>query len=190
VKDTTDTDHDMVIKSLGFQVVYVGQFFSGIGAPAATTVNLGELGVRYWFTRRIGLDAGLGMAIVGQQIDDPNVDDPATQTLFGLTAGMPIALGIYRHVNMFVAPEIGFGVWRENRDTVPWLLFLRGKLGVEFSLGFIDIPRVSLIGAMSLGLRVFNDGRDPDTTTVVFGTDSGYTIEGLFEGSIGLCWYL
>ena len=54
----------------------------------------------------------------------------------------------------------------------------------------MDIPRVSLIGAMSFGLRVFNSGVDGAETEIVVGMDHGFSFKSLFETNIGLVFYL
>jgi hypothetical protein len=204
VKDTTDTDHDMIVKDIGLQVVYIANIKGMIsGTTGGTTTpltgtssqpvtdqptktlagdSMAQIGLRIWFTRRVGLDAGVGLFI-----GKPGIKDADTQVGFGINGGVPFALGIYRHVTMFAGPEIGFAFYHPRSDDNRWLFNLKGKAGVELSFGFIDIPRVSLIGTFALGLRVYNDGNN---TEIIFGNDQGFSVTSLFETSIGLVFYL
>jgi len=206
LKDITDTDHDMVVKDLGLQVVFNAELASGnlysqqggstVCVPDRTTggiacgpapgsandVAFSMLGMRMWLTRRVGLDAGVGLVVA-----KPLGADVDTIAGFGVAAGVPFALGVYRHVTMFAGPEVAFALFHVGSGVNPWMFNLRGKAGIELHLGFIDIPRVSLVGAFSLGLRVYNDN---STTEVVLGPDRGFTMRGLFETGVGLVFYL
>lgn len=156
-------------------------------AQSTTDFSLAEMGVRIWFTRRVGLDAGVGLLIArpaGKTADDEN---KPTQVGFGLTGGVPIAMGIYRHVTMFVGPELGFAILHQGEDMDLWLLDLRGKLGLEISLGFIDIPRVSLVGTFGFGLRVFNDS---NSSEIELGTTKGFGLNELWDTTVGLVFYI
>jgi hypothetical protein len=183
LKDITDVDHDMVVGSVGLQMVYVASITPVLsGAPAASSLDsLTELGIRIWFTRRVGLDAGLGFAVAHIR------DTDYTGVGFALTAGVPFALGIYRHLTMFAGPELGFGLVHPGPDTNRWSFQLKGKAGIELSLGFIDIPRLSLLGTMSLGIRTYNDG---DNTEIRFGTETGFSLQSLWETSFGVVFYI
>lgn len=210
-KDITDTDHDMVLNSLGFQIVYIANIGPMLGAPATPTPtpliegqgrnvdaavsdpetktmsgdSIATMGIRYWFTRRVGLDVGLGL-FIGKALgaDDPGVG-------FAVLGGVPFAIGVYRHVCMFAGPEVGFAFWHPQEDVNHWMFNLQGKAGVEFSLGFIDIPRVSLIGTFAFGLRIYGVSiADNSETEIVLGNDQGYPISSLFTTSIGLVWYI
>jgi len=204
-KDVTDTDHDMVIKAIGLQIVYLSNI-AGIVSGSSTTAPLKEgegsdtsaiidaasgasqaqMGIRTWFTRGVGLDAGLSIYIA-----KPPKEDADTQVGFGLYAGVPFALGVYRHIVMFAGPDVGFALFHEREKTNPWLFQLKGKAGIEVSLGFIDIPRLSLIGTFEFGLRVFNTGApDNAQTEIVVGNGHGFSFRSLFESSVGLVFYI
>lgn len=204
-KDITDTDHDMVIRAIGLQIVYIANIAAVVQAqappPAALKEkdtealhydegysspgdgwNQAQMGIRAWFTRGVGLDAGLSLYIAR-----PRGEDMDTQFGFGLFAGVPFALGVYRHLVAFAGPEVGFGFFHPAEDINHWLFNLGGKAGIEISFGFMDIPRLSVIGTMTLGLRVYNDG---DYSEVLVANDSGFSINSLFNTSVGLCWYI
>ncbi len=179
LKDVTDTDHDMVVKAVGLQVVQqvAGTAF---GMPNDPRLTLSEIGVRVWLARKIGLDAGLGLLLfdAGSNID----------AQFGLafTAGVPFALGIYRHVTMFAGPELTFGVGRVN-DTTPILLTIAGRAGIELHLGFMDIPRVALSLGFTLGFTMIHVS---DNTQILFGTGNAFNFWGLFTTNVGLIFYI
>lgn len=206
-KDMTDTDHDMVVGALGLQVVYIsniGPMMGGAAQPAAgdpqpitdTTTqavadsptkvlagaSLAEVGVKTWFTRKVGLDAGLGLFI-----GKPMGEDVDVQVGFGLAAGVPFALGVYRHVTFFAGPELDFAFWHMSEDANALLFGIKGKTGIEFHLGFIDIPRVSIVGSIAFGMRVFSAN---DTSEIVVGNDQGFSLGSLFQTSIALAYYL
>lgn len=201
-KDLTDTDHDMVLKDIGLQIVFITNIGPMIGSsngstsaavtektseavtdpPSGSGDSQAQMGVRIWFTRNVGMDAGMGM-----WIGKPAIEDADTQVGFSMYAGVPFALGIYRHVTMFAGPDVGFGFFHMMEDFDSWVFQLKGRAGIELHLGFIDIPRVSLMGTMGLGLRVFNNG---DQTELVFSSDQGFSAESLFETSIGLIFYI
>jgi hypothetical protein len=206
-KDITDTDHDMVLGDIGLQVVYthnIGPLMGGGGGVPTPLTQTGgtdsnteavadqptkamsgdsqaNLGVRYWFTRKVGLDAGIGLFIGKAR----NADDAAAG--FSIYAGVPFALGVYRHLVIFAGPDVGFAFWHPGPDENQWLFNLQGKAGIEVSLGFIDIPRISLMGTFAFGLRIYNDGSD---TELVLGNDQGFDIDGLFTTSVGLVFYI
>ncbi len=214
-KDMTDCDHDMVVGDLGLQVVYISNIgpMLGVGGRAVnnnplpdegTTTNgitnsttqavadqptkvlsgasLAMVGVKTWFTRTVGLDAGLGL-FIGKPLDD----DADVQVGFGLSAGVPFALGVYRHVTFFAGPELDFAFLHYAEDNNHLLFGIKGKTGIEFHLGFIDIPRVSIIGSIAFGMRVYSAS---DSTEIVVGTDQGFSLDSLFQTSIGLAYYL
>jgi hypothetical protein len=204
-KDITDTDHDMVIGDIGLQVVYIhnlgdmkapaggtptpltqGSSSEAIQADQASKTYSGDsmanLGVRYWFTRKVGLDAGVGL-----WIHKPREDDAKVGAGFSIYAGVPFALGVYRHMVIFAGPDVGFAFHHVTEDVNNWLFNLQGKAGIELSLGFIDIPRLSLMGTFAFGLRIYGAS---DYTELVVGNDQGFSAEGLFTTSVGLVFYI
>jgi len=177
------TDHEEVVGSLGFQIAAT---FPGAGPiPGVTNV-----GMRYWFNDKIGLDAGFGIAVGN--------DGNATGVGFGLDAGVPIAIGVYKHITTFFEPTLAFFLIKSPTDADPTIFFnVAGSLGFEWQLGWVEASRVSLTLRVGAGLNVVNTPGamgGGSTTTVVFGTGlapgNGSSVEGLFSNTFALTFYL
>ncbi len=119
------------------------------------------VGVRYWFTPNLGIDAGLGFIFtsgsqeVSQGGTSVTVDK---ESIFGMMvhAGVPIAVDWTRHLTFLVIPEANFGFATATRSAPPGatgtpdadLSGLRfdvgARAGAELQFGFIDMPRLAL----------------------------------------------
>src|SRR5262249_14674612 len=102
-------DHDLWIGHLG-----VGWFGSrdvpvgSVAAPVSTPV----VGVRYWATPMIGIDAGVGLSLhSGSTTNGAVTNDIPSANTFLLHGGVPIALAESNHFSFQVTPEldVGFG---------------------------------------------------------------------------------
>src|SRR5262249_60895599 len=97
-----------------------------------------NVGMRYWFNSSIALDAGLGIAF-GHVGDTNGVG-------FGINAGVPIAIGVYKHITTFFEPLIDFFFLKPSTDLDAQLLIfdVQGALGFEWQLGWVEASRISL----------------------------------------------
>jgi hypothetical protein len=178
------SDHDQMVGRLA--VGYFGIATMGAGAdlgtgandsPYALTGSAPVVGVRYWITPMIGIDAGVGLSIVGGSTEPP---DPAPDidresfTAFLVHAGVPLALASADHFTFEVIPELNVGFASGGSDIpgAPGDISHSGfhfdvgaRAGAEIHFGFIKIPQLSLVG--SIGVRFDTDkGSTEDSETV------------------------
>ena len=87
----------------------------------ATKVEAPVIGVRYWLNERIGIDAGLGFALLSGSRDSFAANAPPTNpplkfsqdktsvTAFLVHGGVPLALSTAKHFTFEVIPELNVG---------------------------------------------------------------------------------
>jgi hypothetical protein len=185
--------------------------------PSEVTVPL--FGPRYWFTDFIGIDLGIGFNVAsGSQVreipnPDPTLDQrqesstPST-TAVAARVGLPLSVFDVSHFNFMIIPELDLGysaISYEAFDVstggealdlrLDGLLVGAGlRAGAEVSLGFFDVPQLSLQAAF--GLRFEHrrrSGRIGDAKMALteneFGTSSYGAPWDVFTGSIALLYY-
>lgn len=180
-------DHHLVVGSFGARVVRQGtansamnglvKLIGGQGTqntPVIPTLNI--VGVRYWFSKQFGLDAGIAFLI-----HDPVKGD--TQYGFGFAGGVPIVFSTYKHLTLYLEPKVDFAIFHVRTNNNPWTFGLGGDVGCEVTFGWLGIPRLSTTFAIGLGMRVINDG---DSNDFSFGTRD--FMESL-EGNFGIIYY-
>jgi hypothetical protein len=203
-----ETDHSKVIGHFG--VGYLGRQTMTIGA-ARTPIAAPVIGVRYWLSDFLGIDAGLGLNYSGgaQTTNADGADNVRKPGLFMhmIHVGVPLNFFSRGSFSFQLVPEMNFG-WAftgnqtdvdDNviRDT--GLHFSAGAhAGAELQFGFIGIPELSLQG--NVGLYVQHEGGatrvDDGTTnvrtgdrTTTFGTTLGPDPWDVFTGSIAAMYY-
>jgi hypothetical protein len=151
-------------------------------SPYAIIGQAPVVGVRYWLDPMIGIDAGIGMSMIGGTIDD---GDPMTPdykrgsfTGFLIHGGVPLALASADHFTFEVIPEINLGFAGGSEDTngagagkIEYSGFhfdLGARVGAEIHFGFIKLPQLSLVA--SVGLRYDNDSGKTENSQVPAGT--------------------
>ncbi len=133
-------------------------------------------GVRYWFNTTIGVDLGFGFGVEGgsttQEIPNPDParhttlegSTPSTAAVVGHLAA-PISVYSRSHFNVLLIPELQVGYTSGSiedfeQSTTGEALDLNfsglmvgfgGRVGLETSFGFIELPELSL--QVSWGLR-------------------------------------
>jgi hypothetical protein len=167
-------------------VGYLGMSNIGAGAtaglapndsPYAVTGVAPVVGVRYWFTDMVGLDAGIGMSVVGGKVDDgnPNTPNPSRNSFTGfiIHGGVPLALASADHFTFEVIPELNLGFASSGADpngaaagdqSLSGFHFdIGARAGAEINFGFMHIPQLSLVA--TVGLRFDSDsGKTKDST--------------------------
>jgi hypothetical protein len=170
------SDHDLVVGRLA--ATYFG--ITNVGAGADPTVSPGAyaspyavagfapvVGIRYWLNGMLGIDAGVGLSIVGgsQEVDAPPADpvdsDRESFTGFVFHGGVPLAFASADHFTFEIIPEANFAITSAEDDTNgdaggsishDGLHFdIGARAGAEIHFGFIKIPQLSL--QASVGLR-------------------------------------
>lgn len=163
------TDHSRMVRT--FAVGYLGQaqlLAPTPGDPALTAVDAPIIGGRYWFTQRMGLDAGIGFSTGGTTVTvgDVETEEPDPFAL-ALRVGVPFALLDTRHFVFEVVPEATFG-FTSNTIEGPMADFevgsthfdLGARAGAEIHFGFLDIPQLAL--QAGVGVRFSHDSGSID----------------------------
>lgn len=176
------TDHDVVIGAWGLGYHGLVQ----VALPMAIPVGRGDqagmqpndklslrqvlvptLGLRKWFSKRRGFDAGLGLALSTGANSATYGNTKSTvdkETVFALSAraGLPIVAVDTRHMAFMVIPEatVAFAtsnVAAEFAENAPPDAKLRGfsaniglRAGAEVHFGFMGLPRLSLQAGVGL----------------------------------------
>lgn len=182
ISSALPTDHDVVIGAWGLG--YQGS--SEVPLPLAIPVGRGDqagmnpndklnlrqvlvptLGLRKWFSKRRGFDAGLGIALSTGANSATYGSAKSTvdkETIFALSAraGLPFVAVDTRHMAFIVVPEanVAFAtsnVAAEFDENAPPDVRLRGfsanlglRAGAEVHFGFMGLPRLSLQAGVGL----------------------------------------
>lgn len=179
------SDHAQMVGRLA--VGYFGITNTGAGAdiadvgpndsPYAVPGQAPVVGVRYWIDPLIGIDVGLGMSLIGGNIDTGVANAPDIKrgsfTGFLIHGGVPLALASADHFTFEVIPELNLGFAGGSFDPngngagkVEYSGFhfdVGARVGAEIHFGFIHLPQLSLVA--SVGLRFDSDkGKTEDST--------------------------
>ncbi|HEY5957608.1 MAG TPA: hypothetical protein VIV60_13675 [Polyangiaceae bacterium] len=162
------TDHERVVGRYGVGLLGVSEL--SFAQPDGTTTqrSVAILGVRHWFSSTLGLQLGLGLGHHSGSASDTtlgtsSVADPNTWAL-ATHVGVPIAIFHDTHYAFLLLPEAGFAyaAWQLADDAntagnqrasgkALWLA-LGARLGAEIQFGFINLPMLSLQGAVGARL--------------------------------------
>jgi len=216
------SDHDQMVGRLA--VGYFGVTTIGAGATPGDTINdpanylitgnAPVIGVRYWLTRMLGFDLGIGLGIFGgsetaEAGGDPVETDKDSFTGFNLHGGVPLALASADHFTFEVIPEInvGFGSAKEDGDDVAegeashsgFHFDVGARVGAEVHFGFIKMPQLALQGSVGLAFAVDSgsttDSRGPAPDTELSSSRTRFvtTVGGepwdIFTGNIAALYY-
>jgi hypothetical protein len=167
-----DSDHEEIRLRLGLG--WAGRSAVPLGnegaRAAGDSLGVHVIGARVWFRQRVGIDLGFGAHLQATPRDDRTATGRGDDGLaFTARVGLPIALLITRHVTFFAGPAIGFGWAGETApgrrsfspitgaEEIPAdtrhrgsRLSVGGRLGAEIHLGFVAMPRLSLITTVGL----------------------------------------
>jgi hypothetical protein len=210
---TATTDHDQVVGRLA--VGYLGRSTVGFGAGIddyAETVEAPVVGIRYWLSPVIGLDAGLGFFSSG---GSGETDDGMTTTSadlpshlgFLVHAGLPIALASADHFTFEIIPElnVGIGSGSETDEATEVETTMNGfhldvgaRAGAEIHFGFMKLPQLSLQGSIGLLFALDSakttqelNGDSIETTgsRTIFTTTVGSNPWNIFTSNVAALYY-
>ena len=207
------SDHDSVVGSFGIGFFGISEIPVGdyptttMTVPGAAsfslesnTISAPTIGVRYWLSSFLGVEAAVGIGISSNSSEDAgaSTDNPSFFG-FALHGGLPLALAHSGHFTFEVIPDINFGVSSGSSegdiDYSGVLFQIGGRLGAELQFGFIDVPQLSLL--TSFGVHFSYESRSQSTALgdqsddrIYFGTTVGSEPWKSFMGSINLIYYL
>jgi hypothetical protein len=201
-----DSDHDQMVGRfavgyLGRQTLHHGIAYTPVVAPI--------IGARYWINDMIGIDAGIGLNMLGGKATLTDADDvkAAGHNAFLLHVGVPLNLADSKHFSFQVVPEANVGlVGTGDQDADPDITLkskgtffnIGAKVGGEIHFGFMDIPQLSLQGNVGLYLQTegvkdtFDDGTDVIEATNSYtslGTTLGADPWDMFTSSVSALYY-
>jgi hypothetical protein len=167
-----DSEHDQVIGTLaigylGRRTMVVGcdpgseatQAGEACGAGNRQNLNVPVIGIRYWISDLIGIDAGLGVAINSLSGSNPPGDiNRPSSTAFLIHGGVPLALASSGHFVFEVIPEMNLGFSSYSLTggaSGSGLHFdIGARAGAEIHFGFIGLPKLSLQGTIGLAFAL------------------------------------
>lgn len=178
----TPTDHELVVGAIGLG--YIGSY--RVPLPMAIPVGRGDqagmspndsmnirqllvpaLGVRKWFSKRRGFEAGLGLSLSAGGTSAKFGSTTATvdkESIFAMSvhAGVPIMVLDTRHMAFLLVPEatLSFAtsnISAEYTENAPPDAKMRGgaidagvRAGAEVHFGFMGLPRLTLQAGVAL----------------------------------------
>jgi hypothetical protein len=198
-----NSDHDSVVGRLA--VGYLGRTSVNIGGGdlAAAAIPTPVIGVRYWLSDMLGIDAGIGfgMASSSQEAGGTDVDGPGYYA-FLLHGGVPLSLASAGHFSFQIVPEVNLGF--AGASVTPPMgmetsvsgfhLDVGARAGAEIHFGFIDVPQLSLQGGVGLRLNIDSQSADVgDTESSASQTSLSTTVNGnpwdIFTSNISALYY-
>jgi hypothetical protein len=223
------SDHDQMAGRLavgyfGITEAGAGAAFPGAGGPAplfgsspySFTGAAPVVGVRYWLDSMIGIDVGIGFAMLGGSTTQtapaptPEIEfDRDSFTAFTLHAGVPLSLAASQHFSWQVIPEINFGFASVGQDLngpgegdtshSGLHLDIGARAGAEIHFGFMGVPQLSLQGTVGLafaydkGSTTNGEGPGADTETshgrTALQTSAGTNPWAIFTNGIAAFYY-
>jgi hypothetical protein len=167
------SDHDSVVGRLA--VGYLGRNGVDIGAPAGfagpgVVIDAPVIGVRYWLSDMLGIDAGLGFGVTSGSTKDnmgASTDLPSWH-LFMIHGGVPLSLASAGHFSFQVVPELNLGfagasqtVAGVDASVSGFHLDIGARAGAEIHFGFINVPQLSLQGSVGVRMNMNSTSVDP-----------------------------
>jgi hypothetical protein len=175
-------DHDTVVRRVGLGFLGISELPIAVAVPVGTNDDPGlspndrifirkvtapTLGARIWLSKRVGIDAGIGLSYVGgstlSELGEATAEvEKQSVFAFLLHAGMPVMVAEISHMAFMIVPEATFGHARSSvaplfKDNAPPAAELTGsrldlgvRAGAEVHFGFMGLPRLSLEAGIGL----------------------------------------
>jgi hypothetical protein len=193
-----NSDHDAVVGRLA--VGYLGR--SSVTIFGGDAINAPVVGVRYWLSDMLGIDAGLGFAFAGgsQETAGTSTDDPSTHA-FLLHGGVPLSLASAGHFSFQIVPELNVGFAGRSAEMAGmdvsqsgFHLDVGARAGAEIHFGFMNVPQLSLQGGVGVRFNIDSTsseagGAESSTSDTSFGTTLNGNPWDIFTGNIAALYY-
>lgn len=196
------SDHDAVVGRLA--VGYLGRNgvdIGGGGLPAGTVIDAPVIGIRYWLSDMLGIDAGLGFGLTSGSTTNGAGDstDLPGWHLFMIHGGVPLSLASAGHFSFQIVPELNLGFAGASQtmggvDTSisGFHLDVGARAGAEIHFGFINVPQLSLQGSVGLRLNMNSTSSDPGdagSSHFSLGTTVGDNPWNIFTSNVAALYY-
>lgn len=190
------SDHDAVVGRLA--VGYLGR--NGIAVPTAggnVDVSAPVIGIRYWLSEMLGIDAGIGFGIASSSTKNAagtKTDGPSVHA-FLLHGGVPLSLASAGHFSFQIVPEanLGFGGYSQDpASSSAFHLDLGARAGAEIHFGFINVPQLSLQGSVGARMNIDSTSTDPGdggTSAFSLATTVGDNPWNIFTSNVAALYY-
>lgn len=210
-----DNDHQRVVGTFGvgfFGIERLPIFLPGFDTAQCAsetcdgpTVAAPAVGVRYWLSERLGVQAAVGFHLAsGTLSTDAGEQDSLSTFGIALHAGAPVALLSSGHFVFEVVPFVNLG-FAQGTVTDPtsaandqqlsgFLLEIGGTVGGEVHFGFVGLPSLALQANIGLGIRWENRGvvvgdSELDLSATRIATTAGQDPWDLFTGALSAIYY-
>jgi hypothetical protein len=172
------SDHEEVVHTFGIGFFGISEtpigWLEGSTANFTHSVSAPTVGVRYWLSGFLGVEAGLGIGIESGSSKQGGVDsDLPSATVFALHGGVPLALAYSSHFVFEVVPEINIGKASgtgypggNEADLSGFLLEVGARAGAEIHFGFMGLPQLALQG--SIGFHLASQSRTLEQSNTEF----------------------
>jgi hypothetical protein len=161
------------------------------------------VGIRYWLSDMLGIDAGIGFGLTSGSTEDTmgmTTDNPGWYAVI-LHGGVPLSLASAGHFSFQIVPELNVGFAGTSTEVAGmeisgsgFHLDVGARAGAEIHFGFIDVPQLSLQGG--IGLRLNMDSTSSDVAGTEDSTSNlsiGTTVNGdpwdIFTSNISAMYY-
>jgi hypothetical protein len=195
------SDHDAVVGRLA--VGYLGR--NGVtiaGGVTPTVIPAPVIGVRYWLSDMLGIDAGLGFGLTSgsAEVAGQSNDGPSWH-LFMIHGGVPLSLASAGHFSFQIVPELNLGFAGASQDVggvtnkaSGFHLDVGARAGAEIHFGFINVPQLSLQGSVGLRLNMDSTSQtvmnvDSSTSAFSLGTTVGDNPWNIFTSNVAALYY-
>lgn len=173
------TDHAAVTRRLGLGYVGVSGVPISPGDLEFDHVSAPALGLRWWWSERVGFDLAVGVWYTERAGQSGSVSGSGIQDPYALAfttrVGVPYAVYIGRHYTFLLQADVMFGfaqerAYGERRHGFIFEGLIQG--GAEIQLGFIGLPELALQGTVGVFVRhEWLSADNPHVSVTTMGTN-------------------
>jgi hypothetical protein len=203
VSDHDQFVHHIAVGYFGISQLPVGTGTGGTGGGQGI-VNAPVIGIRYWASRLVGVDVGIGF---GYTSSSPGGAAASSNSWgFAFHAGLPLSLASSKHFSFELVPieaTLGFA-----GGSVPGVVTFGGggapstsvngvrvdvgaRIGAELQFGFIGVPQLAIEASIGLYVQheAWGTSTVADASTTTFATSVGSDPWAIFTDTISALYY-